>query len=189
MARDRRTISQRVSISRGAGHSRSESEDRMAPKPCRSLPGGGPGCLRCRRRDQEVHGALGAGGYPPAAERHRRSGALSQLRRTPSHDQLPPFRYAATALRCTSMPSPDLWLGRGLSGSEIACASGALALAWAGLWLVMGSNIRTSTRYRSAARRQPLPGWGTTPLTALLCEERGAPLGQPQILRPLHPPL
>ena len=34
----------------------------------------------------------------------------------------------------------------------------ALALAWAGLWLVIGSNIRTSMRYRAARRRPPAPG-------------------------------
>ena len=41
--------------------------------------------------------------------------------------------------------------------------SGALALAWAGLWLVIGSNIRTSTRYRAARRRPPAPGGAPPP--------------------------
>jgi hypothetical protein len=41
-------------------------------------------------------------------------------------------------------------------------------------------------RYRAARRRPPAPG-GATPLTARLCEERGAPLGPPQILRPSTP--
>jgi hypothetical protein len=32
-------------------------------------------------------------------------------------------------------------------------------------------------------------GVGYTPLTARLCKERGAPLGPPQILKPLDPPV
>jgi hypothetical protein len=54
--------------------------------------------------------------------------------------------------------------------------SGALAVAWAGLWLDVSISMMyliALTRYRSGNRRQPLPGQGTTPLTACLCARRG----------------
>jgi len=43
-----------------------------------------------------------------------------------------------------------------LVSSALVDLSGALALAWAGLWLVIASNIRTAIRYR-VARRRPRP--------------------------------
>ena len=65
--------------------------------------------------------------------------------------------------------APPAWLDGGdWFLAALVGLSGALALAWAGLWLVIGSNIRTSMRYRAARRRRPHPLGGTPPCTPLM---------------------
>jgi hypothetical protein len=111
--------------------------------------GGGPGCLRCRRRGQD-------GPRPEYS-----SGRC-------------PSRWRALALGPRKPNTPASRWREGDAGFILALVglSGALALAWAGLWLVIGRNIRTSMRYR-AARRRPPPQGGRTPLGQGLSLGRG----------------